>query len=968
MKQINIIITLLVVCLFSSCHKDELYDANHNGKAMLSIKLDILNSGIISRSVSSDADEKMLFNAYVFIFNSAGEKVYSKLHNSVSAPIAIADILGGKNMTVAVIANVDNSIMNTTSTILGTIKNKKELQESVSTMGDDYVERGTAFLMSGSLDVSLADKVNKIVIPLNRVDAKIKFNIKTKEGVTFLPSEWRVVSLPKNVFILPNDKKNVFFSDKGNYFTTKWKNYEPVSPELSLAGVKATFAFYSLESMLNAKKDIPTTGTDYERYALRDKQIKNENGTNKSEFEYANDAGTYVELKGDLIYDENTNLASSANVKFMIHLGGGIEDVNNYSTPRNTSYTYNVMINSADEINAEVVDNNEKRPGAEGDIVLANVIKEFDAYNSVFSMNFEDSNVGESLTWDVSTPFSKGNAEVDPKDNKWVYFRREKIKTNGYHEDGLKTYLGDHMVYDDVITNDTDASAFLDKYLKNIGTKVEKMLNVDQLVEILKESKRRTLNGSSGKTLFDGAGNATFTTFVLDYYYEKNPENIYETVENGLWKEFVNTDKRVLNILSKYQVSADGNSTKSVAKFSIRQASIQTMYSTDKTTNIGMTAFGSQFYPNEATNKSFTGGEGTAINGDKSNGRQNYAGFFNVGTSRWDTYINTITWVLKPGYDYAKYKSLSHNRDTDGDGIIDANEIQWYLASIDQLSVLWIGEEALHPTSKLYTSSTWDEARQHYVSSSVLNADNPQVLWASEGSGVGTLNGASPRDILYYRTVRNLGIPKEAALTTMPDKVYIYKAPQSTQTRTRTWHWINGYSDWSDWSDVAGTAKDGFIDLSRLDSKALRGVDTEMELPDHDLRDERGNNKPYKKFAIKYTTAGSGLTWEKVRARSQPGGSNPVAPAGWRVPNQRELSLMFIAMSDINGDIKVVKDTKEERTESLVAWPLAQHFSRTGFNLNWTKERPGFSVKGTFYLITSPGGTGGVRCVKDVKK
>ena len=48
-----------------------------------------------------------------------------------------------------------------------------------------------------------------------------------------------------------------------------------------------------------------------------------------------------------------------------------------------------------------------------------------------------------------------------------------------------------------------------------------------------------------------------FTTFLKDFYYEVNPENTTETEENGLWKKFVNTEKRVLNILSNLKYSAD---------------------------------------------------------------------------------------------------------------------------------------------------------------------------------------------------------------------------------------------------------------------------------------------------------------------------------------------------------------------------------------------------------------------------
>ena len=972
MKQINIIITILVVCLLFSCHKDDCFEDDNAGNAMLSIKFNIINNEIASRAVSSDEDEKKIFNAYVFIFNSKGEKVYSKFTGGLAnyetlAIDEITDVLGGSNMTVAVIVNIDNGIMSTTMATLDAIATKGALQESVATITGEYTGRGTSFLMSGCLEnISLTGKTNTVEIPLRRVDAKIRFNIRTfvhptdpSKSVTFAPTEWRIVSLPKKVYVLSDPtKKSTFAGDKSNYFTTNWKNYEPVSPALEAEGVKTTFAFYAMESLLDAKKAIPTTGLDnYQRYALRDKQLKNSDGKNKAEFEYANDVGTYVELKGNIKYRESSITEISADVKFMIHLGGGVSDVDNYSTVRNTNYIYNITINSINEIYAEVVDDNEKRPGIEGDIVFANIIKEFDAYNNVFTMPFVLVNVDDSLTWDVSTPFSKGEAGQNPKDFKWVYFRRGVVDGNENYVDGFNAYLGDQNVYTDVTTTDEQASALLDKYLADIGTPNEKMLNVDQLVEVLKESKRRISAG--GKSLFDESGTAMFTTFILDYYYESNPDT--GEIKKDLWKKFADADKRVLNIMSDYQVSADGNSTKSVAQFLIRQASIQTVYST--TTKEVISAFGSQFYPNAAmTNTEFAKtGETTTTNNDKANGRKNYANFFTVGVSKWDTYINIDNWTLKADYDYVKYRSLLHNRDTNGDGIIDANEIQWYLASIDQLSILWIGEEALHPTSKLYQLPTWMDTRQHYVSSSLLEVSNPQVLWAAEGSSVGPFLSAK-KDLLYYRTVRNLGIPKVTDTDTdtyvMPDNVYIYHRPNLVQERS--------YS-FGDWETV--DFENGEIDLSRLNSKALRDFAETDELPDHGLRDERGYNKPYRKFKINAKTSGVNLTWENVRARSQPGvTNNRVAPAGWRVPNQRELSLMYIAMSLYNSNPGA--GWSVHKRDYFNPWPLPDQFTRTGFNLDWTSDRPGFSATkdgSRFRMISTIGdGDGGVRSVQDV--
>lgn len=91
-----------------------------------------------------------------------------------------------------------------------------------------------------------------------------------------------------------------------------------------------------------------------------------------------------------------------------------------------------------------------------------------------------------------------------------------------------------------------------------------------------------------------------------------------------------------------------------------------------------------------------------------------------------------------------------------------------------------------------------------------------------------------------------------------------------------------------------------------------------------------------------------------VNARSQPGGTNPVCPKGWRVPNQRELALMYSRMP-----------------RNATSWPLSNHFSRSSFSFNTAGgERVGFSVENegsVYYLINhKDSDVGGVRCVRDI--
>ncbi len=1011
MRKLLSSLVVIVTILLTSCHKDELYiNPSNGGDALLTVNLSSSANSSLTRATQDPEEEQKINNAYLFVFNSGGGLVYSKFHTfspqfDQVMEVTEQDVLSGKGMTIAVVANLDNQIMDASESTFADVASLEDL-ESLSTLMVDIqhpLQRTSSFLMSGTLgDITLSvDAPNSVNIPLVRTDAKIKFNITvdgaTYDDITFTPTEWRVGSYAKRVKILDTAIESEFTSDSDNFGSyTTWNNFEQSETTITTSSTEpATFAFYGLENILE-QGTVPQTGTFNEQYALREKQEKNEDGTNQEVFEYAPTGSTFVEFKGAIWYTTNTTgVETIADVVFKVQLGGVNQDgtaiVNNFDTYRNTEYTYNVTIKGVADIQVEVVDKNEQRPGAEGDIVVANSIKELDAYNSIFSTNFNRSIIDPSFRWDVSTIFSKGGKNEDALDYKWVHFRVSG-KTNSEYNGVFRAYPGDQNVYSEELdaTNGKDAvDTFIDNYLRDIEAGDDKLLNVDQLVEVLKRCKERLLVSSSDKTLFDLNDNITFTVFVKENYYDYSANSASTQFEPMLWQKFVNTDKRVLNILSDYIESDDKESSRSSAQISFRQATIQTMYNTESSGE-QFSGFGSQFYPkslpsdpdsetsfanSSKTIALYPNGEMTSAT-DRDNGRANCIKFINVGSDRWDKFINTTTWTLKSDYNYPLFKFLLYNRDMDGDGVIDANEIQWYLASINQLTDLWIGEDSFNPTSKLYLYSDWQQYKQHYISSTVVGGTtrtcnysytsawrsryncgcgesggcgktffyggcNVDVLWASEGSSIGTLSDAGTCTDLYYRIVRNFGL--ENSSTAAADKVYTFVLPTSSS--------------------------DGYIELSRLNSKSIRNNIT-GELPDHELRDPAGNNKVARKFAISQNmygrnssgnaveiTSGGSYTWKQINGEED-GYSLLQLPDNWRIPNQRELSLMYSVM---DADY----------------WPLGNHFSRTGFCDVWedsaNQERPGFAVTneaGVLTLLSISGGNnaaGGVRPVKDTQ-
>ena len=134
-----------------------------------------------------------------------------------------------------------------------------------------------------------------------------------------------------------------------------------------------------------------------------------------------------------------------------------------------------------------------------------------------------------------------------------------------------------------------------------------------------------------------------------------------------------------MNILSNLAYSPDRQSTKTNAIYSIRQSSIQTMYNIMDEENF--TAWGTEMIQEEtpvAFEKNTNDVSNPTYN-DSNNGRANTLRMWLGGstTKRWSDYVTTSTWTLKSDYEAAKYKCLRMNRDNDGDGTIDENEVQW---------------------------------------------------------------------------------------------------------------------------------------------------------------------------------------------------------------------------------------------------------------------------------------------------
>ena len=367
-----IYIAYALMLVLAACQDDKLGDHENSGNATLTLNFNS-SDNTLSRAVSSDEDEQIISNAYVFVFNQDGSKVfgqfYNNIHQSKTYTTKVENIPAGNGKTIAVIANINTTIHDLNDTKLDAVTSKADLLALTSHMQGKYIERGIQFLMSGMKEGAelIANQNNTIDIPLTRTDAKVRFNVQTKEGVTFTPREWKIVAIPREVSVLPNTTQGQFEFE--NYFNSEWNNFE-ISTTNAI-----TFAFYIPENKVNPKETIPAEGEYRDQYALREKQEKTPNAdgsVTNGAYRYADQRATYVKLKGNVFYSIGGGQENSADGTYTIHLGG-VNGVNDYNSLRNHFYTYTVTINSVEDIIVEVesTTGEEPSPGSEGDVVVA---------------------------------------------------------------------------------------------------------------------------------------------------------------------------------------------------------------------------------------------------------------------------------------------------------------------------------------------------------------------------------------------------------------------------------------------------------------------------------------------------------------------------------------------------------------------------------------------------------------------
>lgn len=222
---------------------------------------------------------------------------------------------------------------------------------------------------------------------------------------------------------------------------------------------------------------------------------------------------------------------------------------------------------------------------------------------------------------------------------------------------------------------------------------------------------------------------ARFTAFVNEYYYYRHPLTGMKVTS---WSVMTNKIPREMIIAMSSSISQDGNSSYSQIYSYITQASIQTFYNS-RVSDIN--GFGIETYnetphitfgtPKSEDRLSKTDGRSNQITliGGLSQNSPNWNDFIessyngwtkSVGSDRTTHKLSEAAYNTRSGGSGAYYACLSRNRDLNGNGVIDNNEIRWYLPSLNEYIRIGVGSNAISNAAQLYMGDKMNMKRPTY--------------------------------------------------------------------------------------------------------------------------------------------------------------------------------------------------------------------------------------------------------------
>lgn len=366
-------------------------------------------------------------------------------------------------------------------------------------------------------------------------------------------------------------------------------------------------------------------------------------------------------------------------------------------------------------------------------------------------------------------------------DYRWIEFWPQTGTTLASYP-GISTWAKENLegmlnedFYADNVRKDYGKSGFLmDVYdvIVEMGKKVKELCQSGNIVVDTDDYNDDGKKGQIKVSQNDDRYVARFTAFVNEFYYLRHPLTGEKVTT---WSTFVNKDPREMTIAMSMDKSTDGNSSYSRIHSYISQLSMETFYLSKPEYSIN--AFGIETYNETPLDIKF----GSPVSQNilsPSDGRENQKTLIGASLNpEWNLFISVQYngWIDSENAttEHSKHKltdayanksaysaCLSRNRDLNGNGTIEGNEIRWYLASVNEYIRIGIGSQALSASAQLYISDKTIMERDHYPDDYVKDGSlfytssdsDHRIYWAVE-------KGAYGKDYPEATWVPNVGKP-----------------------------------------------------------------------------------------------------------------------------------------------------------------------------------------------------------------
>lgn len=790
-------------------------------------------------------------------------------------------------------------------------------------------------------------------IHLRRTISQVRFNVTYNADniEDFEVVGWTVHNVPNQSWVYEHTGGTLNAGDLRTVGTNGSYQHTPTTNMVTHNGNIYSFDWWQVENKRTGLEPPESHNKKGDYYSYREEEFKTDAGLNTGKYKSlvgsadaadANNNATFVELRVrmSLKVDQNGDAIKGTRVVdgvYTVHLGycegSGKSKAQDFNCRRNSKYTYNVTINNVNDILVEARKEGEPTPGGEG--MVSDVTEkyvELDAHYGVYNIHLTAEDLYPTVAdrsfdymircydennqpVDIDSRVPSTVAAADSKYINWVEIRPTTdaytlapYKPRGNNSDtmtiqefwdgvknhtvtpGYFTVFFNEYVYETATDGNEFGSTAWHDYVNKHNRTVWIRVLVDQSTdgESSYYNSKYAFSQRSIQTYYN-TNDETKTALGVEHVNESYGLNLRNSFYNSIDPSYF---LPVLNDLDKdsgrFNVAmylAGRQSRNFTSGFSwnndllwsdiVNSSQLQLINAIKNIQGVNMNEV-TQDNPHPVPAVVEINKDADIYNPTISGVSNKYKAdeSFDPDQSANARYIEAVT------------ACMNRNRDLDGDGRIDADELRWYVPTANQYIRVILGRRSLNTPLMDYDanpklqSPTGSYTKNDFVTSLMLYGSDGRDVWAMEGVSISSWREYHDGAAWNVRCVRNLGSNLNIIDDTHDDTQKVKPA-----YRLRP-------------------ADGDVIEMIYYDPKSVRQEKLTQMLP-HDIANQ-DYNRVYKAFQYSvefdyyfmngyFDYSDNWATWLRTVnpcENVQDWSGNSLSGSGWRIPNQKEISIM----------------------------------------------------------------------------